>query len=296
MAQLITIFCEGPHDVAFIYRMLKSISYKSYDACKIGQLPSPFNHLIVQEIEKSDIEKLNLIEVRRGFLPAKVLKKEDKYIFLYSLGGDSKSDARQKMMKDILSFIPEPGEIDRIPEGTSFSVIYLFDADSSGVEARLNALNREVNTILDSKGTINFAENGSFQTIHQIDFGAYIFTGGDNNTGTLESILLPLMKEDNEKIFDEAERYIITNHDSTRLFPLKITVSSLTKLATEQRSTRSRDKYKFYQKKSILGTVGQLQCSGKSNVVCISDSDYITIDKIRKNPKCIEIVAFLEGI
>ena len=62
MAQIITIFCEGPHDVAFIYRMLKSISYKSYDACKIGDLPIPFNQLIIREIEKSDVEKLNLID------------------------------------------------------------------------------------------------------------------------------------------------------------------------------------------------------------------------------------------
>ena len=194
MAQIITIFCEGPHDVGFIYRMLKSITYKSYDACKIGALPIPFNQLITKEVEKSDVTNLNLIEVRKGFLPARVLKKDDKYIFLYSLGGDSKSEARQKMLSDIISFIPEPGEISETPEGTRFSVIYLFDSDTKGVLDRLNSINQEINTVLDTAETLNFTKNASIQTVSQIDFGAYIFTGPDNNTGDLEGILLPLMK------------------------------------------------------------------------------------------------------
>ncbi len=296
MTQIITIFCEGPHDVAFIYRMLKSISYESYASCKIGKLPPPFNQLIANEIEKSDIKNLNLIEVRRGFLPAKVLQKEDKYIFLYSLGGDSKSQARQKMVGDILSFISEPGEISVIPEGTNFSVIYLFDSDNQGVGVRLNALNREINRSLGAKGTINFTSNGSFQIKNKINFGAFIFTGTDNDTGTLESILLPLMKEGNNTIFEAAKHYISTNHDPKRLFSLKTSIDPTTKLTIEQRGTSSRDRYKFYPSKSIIGTAGQLQRSGKSNVVCISDSDYITIDKIQRNPKCIEIVEFLNKI
>ncbi len=296
MAQIVTIFCEGPHDVAFIYRMLKSIAYESYDGCKIGDLPIPFNQLITREVEKSDVEKLNLIEVRRGFLPAKVLRQENKYIFLYSLGGDTKSEARQRMIGDILTFIPEPGEISIIPKGTNFSVIYLFDSDNMGVEARLSKLNEEINTILGAKGKINFSTNSSFESIYEIKFGAYIFTGQDNNTGTLEGILLPLMKGNNEEVFDEAERFIDVNHDSARLFPLKINIDSVKKIVTEQRSTRRRDKYKFDRSKSIIGIVGQLQCSGKSNVVCISDADYITMDKIQRDSKCSEIIDFLSAI
>lgn len=296
MAQIITIFCEGPHDVGFIYRMLKSITYKSYESCRIGDLPDPFNNFITKEVEKSDIANINLNQVRRALLPARVLKKDDKYIFLYSLEGDSNLQARQKMLSDILSFIPEPGEIRRIPKGTSFSVIYLFDSDTKGVLNRLNTINQEVNTILDTKGTINFTKNASIQTVSKIDFGAYIFTGPDNNTGDLESILLPLMKSGNEKIFNEAENFIKIYHDPTRLFPLKIKPHPKSSLAIEKRSTKSKDKFKFYPTKSIIGVAGQLQCSGKSNVVCITDSDYITLDKMRKNPKCIEIIDFLNKI
>ncbi len=32
------------------------------------------------------------------------------------------------------------------------------------------------------------------------------------------------------------------------------------------------------------------------NVVCISDSDFLTMEKIKQNPKCVEILDFLNKI
>jgi len=296
MAQLITVFCEGPHDIAFIYRMLKTLAFKSYDSCIIGDLPVPFNSLIKQEVEKTDIEDLNLIQVRRSLLPSKVMKKDEKYIFLYSIGGDSRSDIRISMLNDIVSFVPVPGEINATPDGTTFSAIYLFDADDRGVTNRLNEINREINGVLGTKGTINFIENATFHTVYDINFGAYIFTGEDNNTGTLEGILLPLMEENNERIFANAQLFLSSYFDDSRLFPLKIRTNSTTGITAETRSSRGGEKYKFSNPKSLIGTAGQLQCSGKSNVVCISDSDFITLPKIQSNAKCVEITTFLNGI
>jgi len=50
---------------------------------------------------------------------------------------------------------------------------------------------------------------------------------------------------------------------------------------------------KYNHKKSLLGTVGQLQMSGKSNTVCISDADYITDEKIKSDDTCNEILSFI---
>jgi hypothetical protein len=291
--ELITVFCEGPHDVAFVYRIFKSIGYETNDGCKIGNFPMPFNGLIQQEAEKSNVENLNLQEIRRGFLPSRTLKKGNKFIFLYSIGSDTKQVPRQEMLKKLFSFIPAEGEISVLPEGTKLAVIYLFDADDIGVTPRLDYVNNEINAIIETNESINFIENGTYQTANEIKFGTYIFTGEDNNTGALEDILIPLMAVDNEEIFENANSFLDTDSDDARLFPLKISVDNATNVITEVRSTRNRDKYKFDGKKSIVGVVGQLQCSGKANTVCISDSDYITLAKIQTDTKCIEIFNFL---
>lgn len=296
MAQLITIFCEGPHDVNFIYRMLKALGYLSYDKCKIKDLPPPFNNFIQSEIEKTEVQGLNLIEIRRTFLPAKVLLKDNKYLFLYTLGGDTKVVKRQEMLNDIFSFVPEPDQIGVAPDNTQFSAIYLFDADDKGVKSRLEAISKEVNALELNTEQLELSSNGTFQRIGEINFGTYIFTGTDNQTGTLEDILLPLMKDENEDIFSDAEKFISDHFSDNRLFPLKIKIEALTGKVSEVRSTRRGHKYKFYEKKSIIGVVGQLQCSGKSNVVCISDSDFITVEKIGAHSKCIEILNFLNKI
>jgi hypothetical protein len=294
--ELITVFCEGSHDIAFIYRIFKSLGYETNDGCKIGDFPMPFNGLIQQEAEKSNVENLNLQEIRRGFLPARTLKRGNKFIFLYSIGSDTKQVPRQEMLKKLFSFIPAEGEISVLPEGTKLSGIYLFDADDKGVTARLDYVNKEINAIIETEEIINFTENGTYQTANEIKFGTYIFTGVDNNTGALEDILIPLMVADNEAIFESADSFLSTYFDDARLFPFKIKVDSSTNAITEDRSTLKKDKYKFDSKKSIVGVVGQLQCSGKANTVCISDSDYITLVKIEVDSKCIEVANFLNNI
>jgi len=42
----------------------------------------------------------------------------------------------------------------------------------------------------------------------------------------------------------------------------------------------------FDFKKSSIGIAGQLQNSGKSNVVIIKDCDYITLEKIQNSEEC----------
>jgi hypothetical protein len=296
MANLVTIFCEGPHDVAFIYKILKTLGYKSNNATLIGDFPPPFNGLLKSEVEKTDIEGLNLTQVRRTLLPSETMIKEDKYLFLYSLGGDGSANIRQETFAKLNNFIPKEGEIirDRLPEGTSLSVVYLFDADDDGIVRRINLINNEINMVFQTENKTLFQKNASWIRVNEIQIGAYIFTGADNNTGKLENILIPLMSEANDVIFENATNYINTHHNDDRLFPLKIRETDNN--ITEVRSTKKKDKFKLDAKKSVIGAAGQLQRSGASNVVIIRDSDYITLKKINSNNKCVEIKNFLSQI
>ncbi|HYD22561.1 MAG TPA: DUF3226 domain-containing protein [Flavipsychrobacter sp.] len=288
--QIITVLCEGPHDVAFICRILKTIGFRSNESTKIGEYPSPFDKLLVNEAVKTDVEQLNLTEIRRNLLPTNALKKSDSYVFLYSLEGDGKKEPRQRILKELRSFISAEGEIEILPPDTSLLLLYFFDADAKGLAARLVEINTEVREVLTEMEEDPFSENGSTHTISKLKLGTFIFTGNDNNTGKLEDILLPLMQVENEENFNAASQYLDSHFDEARLFPLKLTVN-LNDVA-EERSKKAGDKEKYDEKKSLIGVVGQLQRSGKSNVVCISDSDYLSLEKIRANGKCVEISAF----
>ena len=56
------------------------------------------------------------------------------------------------------------------------------------------------------------------------------------------------------------------------------------------------NKQKYTHRKSLIGTVGQLQKSGKSNTVCISDADFLNNDKVLANDTCKEIVELIKQV
>ena len=293
--QIITVLCEGPHDVSFISRILKSTGYKSNEAVKIGNYPKPFSALLTNEAIKTDVEQLNLTELRQNLLPSSVLLKDQNYVFLYSMGGDSKTAARQRILSELRGLIVEEGEIikDRDNDAT-IALLYFFDSDQHGVASRLAYINDEIKLALPGEVTANlFTNSGERKNVSKLKLGAFIFTSTDNNTGKLEDILVPLMCLGNEASFAAATSYLSDHYDDDRMFPLKLKID--TTGVIEARSTKAGDKERFDDKKSLIGTVGQLQRSGKSNVVCISDTDYLTLDKIRNSQKCQEIAAFFES-
>jgi hypothetical protein len=284
---IITVLCEGPHDVAFISRILKTIGYVSFEHVKIGEYPFPMNKLIGKEIPKINIEELNLTELRRNLLPHNTLHREDNYIFLYSLGGDSKRESRQKMLQELLDFITaKPGEFEVLPKDTKLSLLYFFDADEGGIDARINQINEEI------KGAVPEIEDSLFKNhtdtsfISKLKVGNFIFSETDGK-GKLEDILLPLMREQNTMIFSEAQSFLEKHHDDHRVKRLKVVVDENGEIIEKRVKGDPFDK-----KKSLIGAVGQLQKSGKSNVVCISDTDYLSLEKIRNNEKCLELISF----
>ena len=291
--QIITVLCEGPHDVAFITKILKTQGFKSNENIKIGDYPSPINKLLISEVTKTNVEELNLQEVRQALLPSNTLQRNNDYLFLYSMGGDSKILANsQSILREFVSFIPkeEGGFDEALPTGTHLSLLYFLDADNKGISRRIEELNNEIYRNFEVRPIRNHKAVANFNSIK---LGAFVFTGSDNATGKLEDILMPLMIRDNETIFSHAESYLNDYFDDTRLFPMKLRVNDAGELY-EERSERPRDKLKYDELKSRIGIVGQLQKSGSNNVVCIGQTDYLTLEKIQSNAKCQEIIAFFE--
>jgi hypothetical protein len=291
--QIIIALCEGPHDVAFLTRIFKSIGFISNENKKLNEFPHPMDKLMSQEVTQTQVEELNLQEIRKNFLPSNTIQKDDNYIFMFSMHGDGKREPRKKILRNLRLNVREEGEIktDRPDANTQLSVIYFFDSDNRGVASRLLEISNEIKEVLPSIPTTAFNTNGAVCTIEGIKIGCYIFTGADNNTGKLEDILVPIMNEGNESIFNNAKKYLQDHYDDSRLFPLKL--KNENGVTTETRSARGREKFDYDEKKSLLGVVGQLQKSGKANTVCISDTDFLNLNKIKVAPKCKEIIEFI---
>jgi len=269
---IITVLCEGPHDVAFLTKILKSNGYKSNDNKKIGEYPVPYNNLLENEAKKIDINGLNIQELRSVMLPTSTLINNDSQLFLYAVGGDTRKDKRQKLLTEINSFIAKTeGEYEILPINTKLAVLYFLDADEKGEKVRFAEVTSELKEIFDEFDDSEFGEKPIALFENKLTIGAYIFKEKGNDRGKLEDILLPLMKNGNDEIFDEAESYIGTH------FVKK----------------RAKGK-KFNKEKSIIGIAGQLQKSGGSNVVCIAQTDYLRDDKILADEQCIEIANFFK--
>lgn len=290
--QIVTVFCEGPHDIAFLNRTFKTIGFKSNNGCKIGDYPVPFNRLIKTEATKSNIDDINISQLRRNLLPSETLNRDEIHVFLYSMEGDEKKDVRQQMLTELMTFIPKnEQEIPVLPKDTHLSVLYLFDADDFGVQYRINEVQKELKEIFRDED-FEFTDNATFHTISEIKIGVFIFHELEKQKGKLEDVLVPLMRKNNEEIFKNAETFLKDNFDENRLFKLRL--SQQNGEIVEKRSTSRKKKHKYDFKKSLIGTVGQLQKSGGSNTVCISDCDYLTQEKILTDELCKEIIDFIE--
>jgi len=290
--EIVTVLCEGAHDTAFLNRIFKTIGFKSNDSCKIGDYPPPFNAFIKQEAIKNNVEGINISQLGESLLPVHTLKGENIHIFLYSMGGDS-NGIRKRMLNELKSFIPKQGEIDkgRLPEGTQLSILYLLDADEKGIQKRIDEVQKELREIFENED-IKFTQNATFQIISAIKIGVFIFHELEKQEGKLEDILIPLMRKNNEEIFENAETFLKDNFEEDRLFKLRL--SQQNGEIVEKRSTSKKKKHKFDFKKSLIGTVGQLQKSGGSNTVCISDCDYLTKEKMHTDELCKEIIDFIK--
>lgn len=267
--QIIALLCEGAHDVEFLSRILRSNGFSGNDGLKIKDYPSPIDQLLKNEATKTNVDDLNLITVRQVLLPGATLKKEEAYFLLYALGGDGKKNIRNQLLTDFSNLIPKEGEISSLPEDTSLGIVYFLDADDKGIAVRISELNNEINDVV---GNTPFTNHREIFDQSGLKLGAYIFTGADNDKGKLEDVLMPLMKLNNEAIFDSADSYLQANFNETR------------------------KAQKYDNDKSIIGVVGQLQISGTSNTVCIKKSDYLNDEKIKSNPKCIEIVEYINSL
>jgi hypothetical protein len=290
MEKVVFAICEGSQDVAFLYRLFSADGFKTYNR-KIADFPGPISGYLKKSLESTDYENLKLEESWQKPLPHETLIKDDMLVLLYAVGGDEKKDTRRSMLKSIAGFSIPPDDSNALYPGEAlqYVLIYFFDANNKGIKAREKSIKDEICEVTGVE-VPELVSGVGLQSIKGLLVGCYIFAK-DDGFGKLEDIIIPLMREGNEEIFQKATDFLKLK-DESRLTRLKLVKNTDGELE-EKYSTKKHD---FDEKKSQIGIVGQLQVSGKSNTVIIRDTDYIKLQKIRDNHLCRDILNFIHSL
>jgi hypothetical protein len=285
MAQnIIILLTEGDHDAAFLYRILKANGFTKFSNV-IRKFPPPLNELLSADVLNVSIPEVNIQSARTRFLPSNVVTEGENILLIYAIQGDSRGDIRTKLIDAFNSFNTKNPQQIQVSKDTTVSVLYFLDADDKGIDARLTEINNELTAAFAGVEFEKFTANASLKTVDDILIGAYIFVKAGEQTGKLEDILLPMMEAGNEDIFKVANSFL-SIHESTKLYKDKIELN-------EDKSIKKVFGDKYHPKKSLIGTIGQLHKSGKSNTVCISDAHYLNDEKLKASGVCKDIVLFI---
>jgi len=266
------VMVEGPHDGAFISKVMKVNGYSTFSKPINEYEPKMMAEYLKGQYKNAPVGELNLQSVRQQILfPSYALTSGDEIILIFHMGGDSRVDRRTRLVKDLRDFFLSPASRSTgvVTNQDTLTFIYEFDADQSGVDERLKQANDEIGNL--DAGFSGFQANASYVVSNGIRWGVYVFAKEDGK-GKLEDIILPMMEEGNEDIADCAKDYV-DRRASFTLF--------------------QKEKPTKHPEKARIGVMGQLQKAGSAIPAIIEQSAYLTDEKIRKSPICMDIFNFL---
>jgi hypothetical protein len=278
MNKVIITFCEGDHDIAVLSKLLSIYGYSPYRK-KVKDFPNPFNQLYINILSENIIEDSEFKFQRPNkYIPFVALSKDDVLVIFHNLGGDGNilNGGTKSIIDKYIELNDEAlRKVNKYDE-INFRFLYFLDADDIGVEDRLS----EVKDLLE----LDSIEHHQIHPKDSFEVGCYVFHDRNNSSknGTLENLLLDLMKLNNEQVFDHSLKFINDN---------KLNSDRQKKYICDYEVD---DKYEgsiqFKNDKSIISIAGQLQFSGSNNSVIIANSDYIQTDDIKGNNCCNDIL------
>lgn len=92
-ADALFVFCEGPHDIAFVVQVLRHVfgfmpaQNDDGNAPTFSQYPAPLNNLFQTNVIKHAQRDLSLDMAHKFFLPDMILQHGSRYVLLFHAGG-----------------------------------------------------------------------------------------------------------------------------------------------------------------------------------------------------------------
>lgn len=276
------IFCEGPHDSAYVRMVLKKLMYYTVEKLKFTEMPSPFHRLFDTAVKNHAAQDMSLDMAHKFFLPDTVLRKDNNIIFLFNCGGKHQHDKVRSLLSSYIplfeqavTFAQDAKEITK-----TFKYLFLYDSDAEGITTILDSLNREYQKIDD-----NDFIDGSWKTTKS-SFGriakdkAVFVWGASPEKGTLEDILMPMFdfELENKEIVERAKASIL------EMFTWETAHTEVARAVAES------EKYQ----KAVLTTIGQRKKPGSSLNVILEQSGLISDAALNSCKITAEFVEFMK--
>ena len=190
------MFCEGPHDAAFLNRLLRKQLGFTQEKLKVSELPYPVSNVLQQSIRTLAADDLRLDLAKKFFLPDYLLTNQASLAMLFNYGGSNRKATMPPFLDNVFTLLGAPtfSGTNNPAERPGFTYTIFTDADTRGINGACRHISRDLATIGDAawlgeewtgfKGTQAVTQNTAFGPA-----AAYIWKKWGKDTGTLEDIL-----------------------------------------------------------------------------------------------------------
>jgi len=255
--RVVVSFCEGQHDVAFVSRLLLADGFVVYNK-KIREFPTPFSNRFETELGHIGIPDKTLgYQASSALLPSIALNKGRTWVFLHNVGGDSKNETRNELVRMYRGLSAHDDFSLVIP----YRFLYFFDSDNIGVNSRVASVAEEIGM----NPEVNL-QNGNIVNFDNVQWGTYIFHDSGNQLGTLENLILGYFENKIPNLHSNIINFLRAN---------AIPAGSTRKMKIRNGAEVYYGQSRYAENKSIIGVYGQLQFSGMSNSSLLESTDFM---------------------
>jgi hypothetical protein len=261
-------FCEGPHDVAFVRRVLRyGLGFEKVE-WTFSEFPAPFNSLFKASMNRHAARDLSLDMAHKFYLPDHVLQRGDHVALLFNAGGKTKWKQTGGFLGEYFDLLDQaqvfPGDAKSVV--TRSLVLFLHDADSDGAEKIRDGIKVEFSKLGDrdwmtAEWEVDANDDVAATTL---DIGSYVWCGEDG-LGTLEDLLIPIHRVSDAGRTGKAEQCL------DQLFEWKV----------DHQDTMQQIAERARRHKGVITLLGQREKPGMSQHVVIGqtqtmkDADFI---------------------
>ncbi len=283
------LFCEGPHDVEFVGKVLKHCLSFSKAEWKFSEYPAPLNKFFRKSVETHAAQDMTRNMAYKFFLPDRVYVKDNLVVFLFNSGGKTQTNKVSELLSNTLDLLEEDAKrhiYDPVTKQESeyyideVKYLFLYDADDWGLEKTA----RECVSwfgIIDDEIWLedNWQFDESYPYAATCNNKALCVLGETPDRGTLEDWLHPLFIQKNSELLEKAESAIDGMFEwNPASDSLEHTVSMTAK-----------------RKKSIMTFAGQRKKPGSSMSVILGQASMFSNNDFKENDYVKPFASFIDG-